>query len=712
MTSPAALAGTGPEPPISNLALGSAENKHDPQITETPTDDMQCPVMQGQNDAEPFESRVYPVGPTVDERHRTNHRTEKNIGQIRQSTTEPQSADIRQRKSRLRRMAVKLERFSSHRVFLDICNAQRLVPKGFRLKWRCHFAHPSHSEISPLINSILANAAAKLMEICLDLACKSEKKLETEIDTRMTELRSLIGAGEMIEFMDIISTDRETARLKLDRSKQKKLRQLREESSGVTHHHQQSHDSVGRGSSRSPPSAPGIVQRQLQRKHMSPVPASTVTPQDGAQASPNVVPEKRLTRQGAKSDTDAGTITNTEAGARQNHRTQGAHGVEVTNLSKRDLTSDEISLLSKGLNFVPTTKQSITRTKAQLKEWERLVRLREFWHNREDADSDNINTEDNTYKESKWTPPKGRDPCLDLYIEEVAREILQRSHRKVKGNLTKGEERALCDLIEDRSIIIRPADKGSGIVVMDADEYERQLHSEMQDGSTYRSTDSDQTRAVQAKVKNLAQNMHKRGIIGKHQLRYMIASNPQPGRLQGNPKLHKTGHPLRTIVSGRGHATERMAEIAEKELASHVEGQKSFIRDTTHFLRKLAQIPQPLPGGPCSPILFCMDVQKLYPSVPHKEGMEACRAALDQRSGSKIPTADVLKMIEIVLNNNNFTLHSNAHFIQTEGTAIGSKLGKIMHAHTWEDGRQNCTTDVPWHLSNICGSAMISGESG
>ena len=91
-----------------------------------------------------------------------------------------------------------------------------------------------------------------------------------------------------------------------------------------------------------------------------------------------------------------------------------------------------------------------------------------------------------------------------------------------------------------------------------------------------------------------------------------------------------------------------------------------------------------------------MNVQKLYPSVPQKEGMEACKAALDRRSGSKIPTADVLKMIEVVLNNNNFTLHSNAHFIQTEGTAIGSKLGKnyaCTYLGKWEtELHDRCTT--------------------
>ena len=199
--------------------------------------------------------------------------------------------------------------------------------------------------------------------------------------------------------------------------------------------------------------------------------------------------------------------------------------------------------------------------------------------------------------------------------------------------------------------------------------------------------------------------MYKKGVIGKHQMRYMVASNPQPGKLQENPKLHKVGRPLRTIVSGRGHATERMAEVAEKELARHVESQTSFIKDTTHFLQKLTEIPQPLPGGPFPPILFCMDVQKLYPSVPQREGLEAYRMALDEMNEPRIPTEDVLKMIEVVLNNNNFKLGPDKHFVQTEGTAIGSRLGKnyaCTYLGSWEKELHDRCNMTPFAYLRFC----------
>ena len=147
---------------------------------------------------------------------------------------------------------------------------------------------------------------------------------------------------------------------------------------------------------------------------------------------------------------------------------------------------------------------------------------------------------------------------------------------------------------------------------------------------------------------------------------------PKAGSLKGNPKLHKNNAPMRTIVNGMNTATEKLAELAEYELNEYVITSPSYIRDTTDFINTLKEIDEPLPEGT---ILFCFDVCKLYPSVPKQEGLEACREGLNSRSRSIVPTEEVLKMIKVVLDNNNFNL-CNKHYIQTNGIAIGSKLGK------------------------------------
>ena len=85
------------------------------------------------------------------------------------------------------------------------------------------------------------------------------------------------------------------------------------------------------------------------------------------------------------------------------------------------------------------------------------------------------------------------------------------------------------------------------------------------------------TPAVLRKVDNLATRLEAKGYIGKHQKRYLVPSKPNAGTLQGNPKLHKAGASMRTVVSGKGHATERMAELAERQLKDVHEDSNVFV---------------------------------------------------------------------------------------------------------------------------------------
>ena len=166
--------------------------------------------------------------------------------------------------------------------------------------------------------------------------------------------------------------------------------------------------------------------------------------------------------------------------------------------------------------------------------------------------------------------------------------------------------------------------------------------------------------------------MHREGAISDDLKQYLMPRYAQKGKLKGNPKLHKPNAPYRTIVSGIGTPTEKLAEVAEHELNEFVETSPSYIRDTTDFICKLQEIEEPLPENA---FLFCFDVAKLYPSVPRKEGLEACKEALENRSSSLVDTESAMQMIRTVLDNNIFGF-GDQNYIQREGVAIGSRLGK------------------------------------
>ena len=79
-------------------------------------------------------------------------------------------------------------------------------------------------------------------------------------------------------------------------------------------------------------------------------------------------------------------------------------------------------------------------------------------------------------------------------------------------------------------------------------------------------------------------------------------------------------------------------------------------------------------------------MKKLYPSVPRVEAYDAVKEALDRREDLCVSTDTILTLMDSVLENNLFEFQGKT-YIQTEGTAIGSKLGRnyaCTYLGSWE----------------------------
>ena len=72
-------------------------------------------------------------------------------------------------------------------------------------------------------------------------------------------------------------------------------------------------------------------------------------------------------------------------------------------------------------------------------------------------------------------------------------------------------------------------------------------------------------------------------------------------------------------------------------------------------------------------ILCTIDVVVLYPNIPHKDGLEAIRNALDKRKDQTISTDSLILLAECVLKNNVFE-HNMRYFKQLNGTAMEIKF--------------------------------------
>ena len=84
------------------------------------------------------------------------------------------------------------------------------------------------------------------------------------------------------------------------------------------------------------------------------------------------------------------------------------------NLSRRELSEEDVSLLSKGLKFSPTpTDIDKAKLKEDLEAYKRRMRLK--WHFRNNEEEFVPDENANFRPKSTWQPPKD-DPVLENYL--------------------------------------------------------------------------------------------------------------------------------------------------------------------------------------------------------------------------------------------------------------------------------------------------------
>ena len=93
------------------------------------------------------------------------------------------------------------------------------------------------------------------------------------------------------------------------------------------------------------------------------------------------------------------------------------------------------------------------------------------------------------------------------------------------------------------------------------------------------------------------------------------------------PKIHKRlkNVPGRPVIPNCGTPTEKVSEFLNYHLKSTMQSGKSYIKDTSNFLRKLNELGK----LPQNATMVTTDVVGLYPSIPHADGLEALSAELE-----------------------------------------------------------------------------------
>lgn len=369
------------------------------------------------------------------------------------------------------------------------------------------------------------------------------------------------------------------------------------------------------------------------------------------------------------------------------------------NLSHRVLTNLEISLLQKGLSFVPspdiTNRSDLIIT---AKEFCRSLKLKWFFKSFcKKSDSQILKF---TGK-SNFTPPSS---ALPQSMKFCCRKIMNLAYSinipLPIPNLDPLERNAMHNLAADNTICIRKADKGSCTVLLNKTDYLFEGHLQLSNRTFYRPFKIPKS-AIDTRVKIRIQldSLLVKEFIKKKQYDFLYESTDteKQRKFYTLPKIHKpitdwiggSIPPGRPIISDVASPTYQIAKYISGQLAPIAMKHPSYIKDTNDFLAKLKSIVVPKNAA-----LVTIDVKSLYTNIDTKLGLAAIREAFLEYPDPLRADLEILNLLEICLTENTF-IFDDKNMIQENGAAMGH--GYSVHYSNvfmvkWEVGAMaNCT---------------------
>lgn len=131
------------------------------------------------------------------------------------------------------------------------------------------------------------------------------------------------------------------------------------------------------------------------------------------------------------------------------------------------------------------------------------------------------------------------------------------------------------------------------------------------------------------------------GLIDQDTYNFLDNKFPRMATFYALPKVHKSlkAPPGRPIVSAIGSLTENASRFVDFFLTPHVRRLPSYVRDTLDLLKQIEGV-----AVPPDALLVTLDVEALYSSIPHEQGVGMVRSFLMEEDHHAWPFNDfVLK---------------------------------------------------------------------
>jgi len=257
-------------------------------------------------------------------------------------------------------------------------------------------------------------------------------------------------------------------------------------------------------------------------------------------------------------------------------------------------------------------------------------------------------------------------------LRQTVQNILKKSTKKPKSNLTKEQSQALKELKSSNQIDIYPFDKGSGFVIIKHEDALNKIEEQI--GHT-KIVNKDPTKSLINQFQITLRKLKKENKFNDREYQKLYPTDGIPPRMYGMIKAHKPqkNYPMRIVVSTIGsppyETSKYLVDLIQPTLNKNqirVINSKTFVQQAKEW------IPDP------NEIQVSFDAVNLYPSVPIKKATNVIVDILQNdfdniQTRTKLTLIDIRSLIELCLKKCYFSWNNKIRMLDDAGP-IGLSL--------------------------------------
>jgi len=247
------------------------------------------------------------------------------------------------------------------------------------------------------------------------------------------------------------------------------------------------------------------------------------------------------------------------------------------------------------------------------------------------------------------------------------------NYQPTKETLRK--HKILHKLKKNKDIVITKPDKGSGVVVLNREEYNKGIYEVILDKRKFKKLEKDLTLQREGQLQRFLRKLKKDGFLNDDIYNDIYPNGSLPARIYGLPKMHKLSSTnstlkFRPIVSSISTYNYKLAKYLCTFLTNFPSPYSS--EDSFSFIKEIQQVSF------TNSFMVSYDVSSLFTNIPLTETIDiVTQHIFDNNADLRISQNDLKKLFHFATAKTHF-LFNDEYYDQVDGVSMGSPLAPVL----------------------------------